>query len=252
MNIIIIEDEKLAAQNLEQLLLDIDKSICIQAKISTIREAVVWLTQNKTDLIFLDIQLSDGISFKIFEKIEVKTPIIFTTAYDHYAIKAFDVNSIAYLLKPIKAKELEKSLKKFNEMSISEQNKHVDYSSLLNLLSNKLPEYQKRFIINAGQKIKTVSVEDIAYFYVIEKSVFLCTHQNERYALEYSLDNLEALLDPTLFFRINRQHIINIAAIANMYNLSNRSIKIELKPPTEQETIVSILRLSDFKKWLNR
>ncbi len=251
MNVIIIEDEKLAAQNLEKLLLDMDKSIQIQAKIGTVREAVGWLIQNKTDLIFLDIQLSDGISFKIFEKVEVKTPIIFTTAYDHYAIKAFDVNSIAYLLKPIKQKELERSLKKFKE-NIFEKAQTIDYSMLLNLISNKLPEYQKRFIINAGQKIKTIAVEDIAYFYVIEKSVFLCTHQNERFALEYSLDNLETILDPTVFFRINRQHIIHISAIANMYNLSNRSIKIELKPPSEQETIVSILRLSDFKKWLNR
>jgi DNA-binding LytR/AlgR family response regulator len=251
MNVIIIEDEKLAAQNLEKLLLDIDKSITIQAKIGTVREAVAWLMQNKTDLIFLDIQLSDGISFKIFETVEVKTPIIFTTAYDHYAIKAFEVNSIAYLLKPIKAKELERSLKKFKD-TISEKTQAIDYSMLLNLISNKLPEYQKRFIINAGQKIKTVSVEDIAYFYVIEKAVFLCTHQNERYALEYSLDNLETLLDPSLFFRVNRQQIIHISAITNMYNLSNRSIKIELKPLSEQETIVSILRLSDFKKWLNR
>jgi DNA-binding LytR/AlgR family response regulator len=251
MNVIIIEDEKLAAQNLEKLLLDIDKSITIQAKIGTVREAIAWLMQNKTDLIFLDIQLSDGISFKIFETVEVKTPIIFTTAYDHYAIKAFDVNSIAYLLKPIKAKELERSLKKYKD-TISEKTQTIDYSMLLNLISNKLPEYQKRFIINAGQKIKTIPIEAIAYFYVIEKSVFLCTHQNERYALEYSLDNLETLLDPSLFFRVNRQQIIHISAIANMYNLSNRSIKIELKPPSEQETIVSILRLSDFKKWLNR
>lgn len=248
MNVLIIEDEKVAANNLGKMLRQIDSNIYIQSKIDTIEGAVKWLHNNKTDLIFLDIHLADGLCFKIFEQIKVKTPVIFTTAYDQYAIKAFKVNSIDYLLKPIEIKELEQSINKFKELN--QLQKEIDFNSLIDSFINKT-EYQERFIVRFGQKIKSIKANDISYFYVKTENVFLCTRDNINYPLDFSLDKLENILDPKEFFRINRQFIIGFNAIENMYPLSKSRIKIELKPQADCETIVSYSRLSDFKKWLN-
>ncbi|MCD4747284.1 MAG: LytTR family DNA-binding domain-containing protein [Bacteroidales bacterium] len=250
MNVLIIEDEKIAADHLEKMLRQIDKNIYIQGKIDTIEGAVKWLNNNKTDLIFLDIHLADGLCFKIFEQIKVKTPVIFTTAYDQYAIKAFKVNSIDYLLKPIEIRELEQSINKFKELNQLQKANKIDYNSLIKVLSNKI-EYQERFIVRYGQKIKSIKADDIAYFYVNNENVFFCTKDNINYPIDFSLDKLENILDPKYFFRVNRQFIVNFSAIENMYPLSKSRIKIELKPQTDCETIVSYSRLSDFRKWLN-
>ncbi|MEA3497371.1 MAG: LytTR family DNA-binding domain-containing protein [Bacteroidota bacterium] len=250
MNIVIIEDEKIAANNLEKMLHEIDKNINIQCKIDSIEETVKWLSNNTVDLIFLDIHLADGLCFKIFEQIEVKTPIIFTTAYDQYAIKAFKVNSIDYLLKPIEIQELEKSLKKFKELNQIQIINEIDYSLLIKSFANKI-EYKERFIVRYAQKIKSIRVSDIAYFYINNENVFLCTTNNKNYPLDYSLDKLENIINPKEFFRINRQFIVNISSIENMYSLSKSRIKIELEPKSNIETIVSFNRISDFRKWLN-
>ena len=250
MNVLIIEDEKIAANNLEKMLRQIDSNIYIQSKIDTIEGTVKWLHNNKTDLIFLDIHLADGLCFKIFEQIKVKTPVIFTTAYDQYAIKAFKVNSIDYLLKPIEIQELEQSLNKFKELNQLQKENKIDFNSLIDSFINKT-EYQERFIVRYGQKIKSIKANDIAYFYIKIENVFLCTKDNINYPVDFSLDKLENILDPKYFFRINRQFIVNFSAIENMYSLSKSRIKIILKPKTDQETIVSYSRLSDFRKWLN-
>ena len=250
MNILIIEDEVFAAEKLEQMLFDINPAISVLAKLGSINESVKWLMNNTTDLIFLDIQLSDGISFSIFEQVTINTPIIFTTAYDQYAIKAFQLNSISYLLKPIRKKDLEESLKKYQSLKSAFS---IDFEMLLANIQGRKPDYKKRFLIQIGEKIRKVELSEIAYFFVLEKAVYLKTFQGNSYPVEYTLDKLESLINPEKFFRINRKYIVSIDSISNMLAYSRSRVKLELKPNAEEEldTIVSIDRSSDFKKWLN-
>lgn len=250
MKVLIIEDEKIAANNLETMLHQIDVTIDVQSKIDSIEESVKWLNNNTVDLIFLDIHLADGLCFKIFEQIEIKTPVIFTTAYDQYAIRAFKVNSIDYLLKPIEIQQLKQSLEKFKELNQVQNAETFDFAALVNYY-NKRIKYQERFIVRYAQKIKSIKTSDIAYFYIEAESVFLCTKSHNNYPIEYSLDKLESIINPKDFFRINRQYIINIASIENMYSLSKSRIKIELKPKPDNETVVSYNKMSDFRNWLN-
>ena len=250
MNALIIEDETLAAERLELMLAEIDPSMKVLAKLGSVKDSVKWLMQYQADIIFLDIQLSDGISFSIFEQVEVSTPVIFTTAYDLYAIKAFQVNSIAYLLKPIRKSDLAESLLKLRNLKSAFS---IDFDALLAQIQGRQPEYKKRFIIQIGEKIKKIEVTDIAYFYVLEKGCYLRTFQGNNYPVEYTLDKLETLLDPSCFFRINRKYLISMAGISNMVAYSRGRVKLELKPKADDdsETIVSIDRSADFKKWLN-
>lgn len=250
MNVLIIEDESLAADKLEMMLKEIDHSISIKAKLGSINESVKWLFQHTADLIFLDIQLSDGISFSIFEQVSLNTPIIFTTAYDQYAIKAFQLNSISYLLKPIRKNDLAESLKKYNTLKSAFS---IDFEMLLANLQGKEPDYKKRFLIQIGEKIKKIEITEIAYFYVLEKGAYIRTFHGNSYPIEFTLDKLENILNPEKFFRINRGYIVNIDAINNMVAYSRSRIKLELKPKADNEfdTIVSIDRSADFKKWLN-
>lgn len=251
MKILIIEDEKFAADKLEKMLQDIHPSVEILAKIGSVKESVKWLLKNSADLIFLDIQLSDGISFSIFEQVPVNTQIIFTTAYDQYAIKAFQLNSIAYLLKPIRKSDLEESLEKYEKLKSSFG---IDFDALLSQMQGKQPDYKKRFLIQIGEKIRKTEVSEIAYFFVANKSTFLKSFSGKTYPLEYSLDKLESLINPEKFFRINRKYIVNIDAIESMLAYSRGRVKLNLKPPADDEfdTIVSIERSADFKKWLNK
>ena len=250
MKVLIIEDENLAAVKLEQMLQDIDPAIEVIAKTGSIRESARWLMDNSADLIFLDIQLSDGISFSIFEEVTVNTPVIFTTAYDQYAIKAFQLNSIAYLLKPIRKRELEESLRKFRNLKSAFS---IDFENLLAQIQGKQPDFKKRFLIQAGEKIRKIEVTEIAYFYVIEGNVYLKTFGGKSYPADYTLDKLENMLDPSSFFRINRKYMVNMESISNMIAWSRGRVKLSLTPPAddEMETIVSIDRSGDFKKWLN-
>lgn len=248
---LIIEDEKWAADKLESMLLDADLKINVMAKLGSVKESVRWLLQNKADLIFLDIQLSDGLSFSIFDQIDVFTPVIFTTAYDQYAIKAFELNSIAYLLKPIRQQDLVESMKKFQNLQSAFT---INFDLLLAHIQGTKPDFKKRFLIQLGEKIRKIEVNDIAYFFVWNKGVYLRTFQGNSYLLEYTLEKLEKMLDPDIFFRINRKYLINIEAIANMISYSRGRVKLELSPAIEEEgeAIVSIERSTHFKKWLNR
>lgn len=252
MKILIIEDEKIAADSLEKCINELEPSFEIIDKISTVRDAIKWLSNNTCDLIFLDIHLADDISFKIFDSIEVKTPIIFTTAYDQYAIQAFELNSISYLLKPINNKALAKAIYKFKELNSNIIQSPDTLTRIFEQLSSKETNFQKRFMVYAGSKVKTIKIEEIAYFYIIEKSTFLCTYNGKNYAIDYSLDKLEPIIDPTNFFRINRQFIIHIDAISAMHPLSNSRMKIDLNPPSHTEAIVSLHRYGNFKRWLNQ
>ncbi len=250
MNVLIIEDENLAADKLEQMLKEVNPSIHVLAKIGSIKESVKWLFQHTADVIFLDIQLSDGISFSIFEQVTINTPIIFTTAYDQYAIKAFQVNSISYLLKPIRKTDLADSIKKYQTLKSAFS---IDFDMLLANIQGREPDFKKRFLIQIGEKIRKIEVSEIAYFYILDKGVYLRTYQGNNYPVEFTLDKLETILNPHVFFRINRKYIVNMESIANMIAYSRSRVKLELKPKVEDadDTIVSIDRSADFKKWLN-
>jgi DNA-binding LytR/AlgR family response regulator len=250
LNILIVEDEHLAASRLQRLLKKIDPEIHVLDTLDTVKEAVAWLSENEADLIFLDIHLADGNSFSIFEEVEVETPIIFSTAYDQYAIRAFKLNSVDYLLKPIDKEELAQALTKFKAQQ--GQTTGIDVQALARAMQGQQSNYQKRFIVTSGEKIRSVKIEEVAYFFVQQKYVFLITHDNRRHIIDYTLTNLEDILDPEQFFRINRQFIIGFDAIKNMVSYSKSRIKIDLNPPEEMDAIVSIDKAKRFKEWLNR
>ena len=248
--VLIIEDEQIAADNLEKHLNNIDSTIQVLNKIESIRDSVSWLSQNSADLIFSDIHLSDGLCFSIFEQIEVNIPVIFTTAYDKYALKAFKLYSIDYLLKPIEVKELKSSIAKFKKI-VNPNLLNIDIQTLVDSFK-KVKDYQKRFVINVGQKIRIVKTRDIAFFNGSDSGTFLTTFSNQSYSVDFSLDRLETILDPENYFRINRNFIVNIDAIKDMYTLAKSRFEIVLNPDPKQETRVSFNRMSNFRKWINR
>lgn len=250
LDILIIEDEHLAAKRLIRLLKEIDPQINILDTIDTVKNAVTWLQTSKADLIFMDIHLADGNSFSIFEQVQIDTPIIFATAYDQYAVKAFKVNSVDYLLKPIEKEDLARSIEKYRTSRTGLQPQVI--AELLNSLQEPQSHYQKRFIVTAGDKIRSIVIDEVAYFFGQQKYVFLISKDKRKYIVDYTLGKLEDLLDPEQFFRINRQFIIGFGAIQNMYAYSKSRIKIELDPPSEIEAIVSIDKAKRFKEWLNR
>lgn len=251
MNVLIIEDEFIAARRLEEMLIEIDMECGILAKIGSVKESVKWLSSHDADLIFLDIQLSDGLSFSIFEQVDVTIPIIFTTAYDQYAIKAFQLNSIAYLLKPIKKRELEESLQKYKTMRKAFS---VDVEKLLAAFSGQAKEYKERFLIRIGDIMKKVTTDEVAYIFAEDKSVYIVTFHDKKLPVDYSLDALEKELDPAKFFRINRGLMVNVDAIENMLAWTRSRVKLELNPSATRniDTVVSTSRSQDFKEWMNR
>lgn len=253
MKVLIVEDENIAAEKLIRLLNQIDPSIEITNTLESVKQTTAWLKENQVDLIFLDIHLSDGNSFQIFKDLELKTPIIFTTAYDQYAIQAFKVNSIDYLLKPINRNDLSLSLKKFQEIrSLCEPQQTVDYSTLIESIKVHHKLFQKRFMVVVGDQIKTIQCEEVAYFFAEGKYVFLVHKNKERFLVDFTLDKLTEVLDPDRFFRINRQVTVSFESINSMQKWFTRRIKLHLSPKFENEVIVSVERVTDFKKWLNR
>ncbi len=249
-NVLIIEDEHAALQRLKKILSEIETPINIVGSEDSIESTIEWFESNTPpDLVFMDIHLADGLSFNIFEKIKINAPIIFTTAYDQYAVQAFKVNSIDYLLKPIKTNELALSIKKFEERLLKENSEAIDYNKIAQMIQDQ--QFQERIVVKYGQKIKTIEIKDAAYFYTAEKVVFLCNKEGNNFPIDYNLDQLEKMLDPKLFFRINRQFIININGIGEMFSYSKSRVKIILSPPSKYETIVSTERSSKFKSWLS-
>ena len=249
MKILVVEDEPIAAKRLMKMIDELSNGATnTLSQTDSIEATVNWWEKNpEPDLIFLDIHLADGNSFEIFKKIDIKTPIIFTTAYDQYALQAFKVNAVDYLLKPIKEKELAKALNKFKSQH---NNTTVDYHSLAQLLSKE--KRTTRFMIRLGHQIKVVELENVAFFYTQSKITFLIDKKGKRYPIDYSLEKLEELLglpSPD-FFRINRQFIISLASIQEMISYSKSRVKIILQPKCELETIVSTERSPHFKKWL--
>ena len=253
MKVLVIEDEQPASQKLVRLIKKIDASIEIVNIIESVEASINWLlTHTHPELIFMDIQLADGLSFDIFEQVQIKTPVIFTTAYDQYAIKAFKNNGIDYLLKPINIKELKESIDKFKELYQHKEINNPDFLSLIEVFKNKSESYKKRFTINVGSKIKIINTDDIAYFYSTNKAVFLRTINNKDYDVDYSLNKLENILDPEIFFRINRKYIIRIQSIDELITLSKSRLLVKLNPPVTEDIIITYQRSGALKKWLNR
>jgi two-component system response regulator LytT len=250
LNIVIIEDEKITADNLAKLIVRIEPGAHIMGILASVKQAISWLSVNHADLIFMDIELGDGQSFEIFEQINVKSPVIFTTAYDQYAIKAFKKNGIDYILKPIDESELKAAINKYQNLI----NNIPDLSALRALITNVQPakNFRQRFLMQAGSRIRSIPVVEIAYFYFSEKATFICTFENRHYPTEYSLDKLEEMVDPDVYYRINRKMVINIKSIHQIYSLSKSRLKLELLPAFEEEVLVSFNKTSDFRDWLNK
>ncbi len=249
--VLIIEDEKAAANRLEKLLLNAEPSAEIIGRMESITASVNWLKSNPApDLILLDIQLSDGQSFEIFRQVNVDSFVIFTTAYDEYAIKAFELNSIDYLLKPIDSTKLSHSLQKYRKLSSSGPVMNRD--EIIALLSGQQKIYKKRFLVNAGTRIRSVEMAEIAWFVSTDKSTFLCSSDNVWYPVEFSLDHLADILDPDEFFRINRKYMISFRAIDKIHVLSKSRILVMIRPSSNEEIYVSAARTHEFRRWLDR
>ena len=250
MNVIIIEDEKPSARRLQRML----KSLNIEAQtmLHSVEESIVWF-QNNThpDLIFLDIQLSDGLSFEIFEVTNIKSAIIFTTAYDEYALQAFKLNSIDYLLKPIDTDDLAFAVKKYQERQPQKEAVTLDFSDIKKLLINPIDrEYKKRFSVKVGQHLKLINIDEIECFYSENKGTYLHTNTGRNYLLDSTLEYLEQELEPQTFFRVNRKFFVNINAIKDMVNYTNSRLQIKLNTYNDDEVIVARERVKDFKNWL--
>jgi DNA-binding LytR/AlgR family response regulator len=250
-SILVIEDEEAASRRLQKMVQEVLPDAQMLPVLVSIHSAVEWLNNNTPPhLIFLDVHLADGESFEIFKNVTVSSPIIFTTAYDQYALEAFKVNSIDYLLKPIKKEELQRSIDKYLNLTASKE-PNINIEKLLSSLHQKNVSYKERFVVRYGEHIRTIETHDAAYFYTENKINFLVTRESKRYAIDYNLDQLEELLEPKKFFRINRQFIIGFHAIAEMFSYSKSRVLVKLNPPSKLETIVSTERSASFKAWLD-
>lgn len=250
MKIAIIEDEPLSQEELKNLLNKYFPEFEVVKILSTVKESIEWLGENKVDLLFMDIQLKDGISFEIFEYLEIKTPIIFVTAYDEYAIRAFKENSIGYLLKPIIDEDLVLTINKF-------ENNNNDFDSYKNrmnkiILQSKEKNFKNRFVLKLGPKLIVVDVNNIAYIYSCEKNNFLITKDNNKYIIDYTIENLESMLDPKFFFKVSRKCIVSIEAIDEIIRYSTRQLKIIPTPYCDIDIFVSRDKVHDFLNWLDK
>jgi DNA-binding LytR/AlgR family response regulator len=255
MNILIIEDEPHAQRELIRLIKNSGINYNILECIDSIEDAVKWLLANlEPDLIFLDIQLSDGLSFDIFNQVKINCPVIFTTAYDEYAIQAFKLNSIDYLLKPIRQEGLNEALKKLSRIKerYADKNLIPDLQNIEQLFKSKLRDYKSRIIARVGDQIKHLSIYEIAYFYAEDNVVFLASHSDQRMIIEYSLEQLERSLNPREFFRINRSYLVSIKAIGKINKYFNSRLKLELIPETEDDVLISRVKVSGFLEWMDR
>ena len=254
MKVLIVEDEELAVKKLRKTLFTVDGTIEVTGVTDSIKSTVEWLQSNpQPDLILMDIELADGQSFEIFNLTEVKSPVIFTTSYDEYALKAFKVNSVDYLLKPIQQEELQAALNKFRKMTGSNKSE-LSLDSLVKELQQKLQpkEYRKRFLVKQGQKLVSVEVEDIAYFYSDGRLNFFKTSDNRKFVVDYTMDELEDMLDPVQYFRISRSFYVSVNSIDKIEDYFGNRLILQLKPVVDKEALVSREKVTDFKKWMGK
>jgi len=263
MKILIVEDEELAVKKLKKTLQSVDESADVVGETDSIKSTVNWLMNNPSpDLILMDIELADGQSFEIFNHTEVKSPVIFVTSYDEYALKAFKVNSVDYLLKPVQKEDLHTALEKFRGMkqlykpaeepaaAASSFNIDVLVKELQQKLGTK--DFRKRFLVKHGQKLVSVEVQDIAYFFSDGRLNFFKTFDNKKYVVDYTMDELNEMLDPDRYFRISRSFFISVDSVAQIHDYFGNRLMLNLKPETEKEAIVSREKVTDFKNWLGK
>jgi two-component system LytT family response regulator len=254
MKVLIIEDEIPAAEKLERYLAKYDTSIQVLTRLTSVKDAVSWLQENQdqVDLIFMDIQLIDGLSFQIFQQVPIQKPVIFITAFNEFALDAFKVNSIDYLLKPITFTDLSNSLKKLE--NLREQlhwNKEKTDRLQEAFATPKTKDYKTRFMVKLGDHIRSITADQICLFYAEGRDVYLVTNQNRKFIIDYTLETLEDLLDPKNFFRINRTYILNINSIKDVIVYSNSRLKIMVTQEFDKEIIVSREKVSVFKEWFD-
>jgi two-component system, LytTR family, response regulator len=254
MNVVIIEDEHLTAQRIATLLGQIDPEIKVLTIIDSVKRAVEWFRNNGDPaLVFMDIQLADGLSFDIFDSITIEAPVIFITAFQEYAIKAFKVNSVDYLLKPVSEVDLRAALDKFRRYFNQELTVPTIGVDLLRNIREMISKpYKSRFMVRVGDHIKTVGVEDILYFYSLQKGTYLHSADNRNYVIDYTLGRLEELLDPLLFHRINRRYLISHRAISDLITLSSSKLKVKLLHSDDDDIYISRERVGSIKEWLDK
>ncbi|GAB3502423.1 LytTR family DNA-binding domain-containing protein [Spirosoma knui] len=262
MNVLIVEDEDLAVRKLQKLVQEVDPSLSITGVTASIEDTVEWMQNNPSpDLIFMDIELADGQSFEIFERTEVRSTVIFTTSYDEYALQAFKVNSIDYLLKPIQKEDLQRSLKKFHDLHRTAQpDGQASNSQPFNLdkllrelqLQQQPKDYRKRFLVRQGQRLLSVETSEIAYFYTDERFSFFRTYTNQKFLVDYTLDELADALDPAHFYRINRGVIVTHRSVSQMQPYFGNRLALTMQPAFDKEAIVSREKVSEFKKWMGK
>lgn len=248
MRVLIIEDEGIAADRLERLLMQINSSIEVLAKLDSVRKSLEWFSNNLApDLAFLDIQLADGKSFEILDKVQPRFPVIFTTAYDQYAIEAFRVNAVDYLLKPIVPEDLKTAVDRFKER----QTPVINTDQIAALISPP-KKYKERFVIKVGEHLKSVQVDEIKLIFSQDKATYVLTNSNQKLLVDYSLEQIEDLLDPSLFFRISRKYLVAVSGIADIISFSNSRLKLKVSDFDSEDLIVARERVGSFKDWLDR
>lgn len=254
MRILLIEDEPQAAQRLEKLVRTVIPHAAIVSTLDTVKNTVKWFQSNPApELIFMDIQLADDISFSIFDQVEVNVPVIFTTAYDEYALKAFKVNSIDYLLKPIDEDSLRAAVRKYDQLTSVRTTAPDHMVESIHLAMQMLSKkYKERFVIKVGEHLKSVEVGEILFFFSLEKTTFAQTRDARKHILDFTLDQLAELLDPKKCFRINRRYIVSVDSIQDMISYPNSRLKLVLKNIEDQDVIVARERVQEFKDWLDR
>lgn len=258
MRILIVEDEKLAAEKLRKQLLELDEKIIVAGMTPSIEETVEWLDANEMpDLVFCDIHLADGLSFDIFKQRIVQSPVIFTTAYDHYAIRAFEVNSISYLLKPIQSDKLQESLSKYRNLRAHNAQSMQPAGQIDKLISiiqrgTTTTNYKQRFLVKVGTKIKSVPVNRVAYFFTEDRMNFIMTRDHDKLPIDHTLEELEDMLDPRHFFRLNRSYVVHYDAVKEIHTHFKGRVKVDLNPTVEEEIVISAEKTPLFKAWLDQ
>lgn len=259
MKVLIVEDEELAVKKLIKTLAAVDPDAEVVGVADSIMATVKWINSNPLpDLILMDIELSDGQSFEIFNRVAIKCPVIFTTSYDEYALKAFKVNSVDYLLKPIQKEDLESALQKMHDLKSmykqSESRAGMNIESLVKELQEKLQlkDYRKRFLVRHAQKLVSVDTDEIAYFFSDGRLNFFKTHDNKKFVVDYTMDELEEMLDPKKYFRISRSFYISVNSVEQIHDYFGNRLLLHLRPAVDKESIVSREKVTEFKKWMGK
>lgn len=254
MKVLILEDEGLASEKLINLLKEVDPDVDVIGTLKSVEASLLWFSQNDPpELIFSDIQLLDGLSFEIFQQVKIQSPVIFTTAYDQYAIQAFEVNSVDYLLKPVKKEKLEASLNKLKSRTHGVSASPDKLEEITRLILRAQKDYKQRFLVKVGQRIQTIPVERIAYFYTHDKLTYVVTEEGSRSPMDHTLEEIDRMLDPDNFFRINRKYVVKITAVKEIHPYFKGRVKLKLDPDIDDDDIViSSDKTPSFKRWLDR